>query len=177
MSPRLRLPLLAAPALAAAVFALTLARADEWPPRKVAFLVGVAKYDHAFPDLQFPERDVAELADTLRAGGFEVVLLTGSAAGRDRATKTNVEARLAELLAGGGDEAKAVRKGDLVLVALSGHGVQLRVPDPADAKRTIEDAFFCPVNAKPNDPTTLVSLSHLLDDVLAPCPRACSGAM
>jgi hypothetical protein len=53
-------------------------------------LVGVAMYDRAFLDLQYPERDLSELAATLRAGGFEVVLRTGSAAGRDRATKTNV---------------------------------------------------------------------------------------
>jgi hypothetical protein len=158
-------------AIAVAVLgALTQPRspADEHTPRKVAFLVGVSKYDHDFPDLQFAERDVEALKTTLADGGFEVVLLIGSGAGKDRATKKNVESRLADLLAGGGDENKTIRKGDLVLVALSGHGLQMRVPDPANPAQTREDAFFCPVNAKRNDPSSLVSLSHLLDDLLAP---------
>jgi formylglycine-generating enzyme required for sulfatase activity len=154
--------------VAAIVLVIGLGRADDRPPRKVAFLVGVAKYDHDFRDLDYAEWDVEELGTTLREGGFEVVRLTGAAAGRDRATKKNVKARLADLLAGNGDETKKIRKGDLVLVALSGHGLQMRVPDPANPTQTKEAAFFCPVNAKRNDPNSLVSLSHLLDDLLAP---------
>jgi formylglycine-generating enzyme required for sulfatase activity len=179
------LPLVLPPALAAALLVLGLVRADDRPPRKVAFVVGVAKYDHAFADLQFPERDAADLAATLRQGGFDVVLLTGSAAGKDRATRKNIEDRLAELLDGGPRggpddtlpnalanavaDAHKIRKGDLVLVALSGHGLQLEVADPSAPGGNREDAFFCPVDAKRNDPKTLVSLSHLLDEVLAPC--------
>lgn len=143
----------------------------ERPVRKVAFVVGVARYQFGFQDLQFAERDAEELATTLRDGGFEVVLLTGSAAGRDRASKANVEGRLKSLLNGGGDEDKAIRKGDLVLVALSGHGQQIAVMEPGpDGKEVRKEVpFFCPRDAKRNDPATQVNLSHLLDDLLAPC--------
>jgi formylglycine-generating enzyme required for sulfatase activity len=137
--------------------------------RKVAFLVGVSKYDHGFDNLQFAERDVEELGKVLKAGGFEVVVLTGSAAGADRATRKNVLARLQALLDGDGNEARGIKKGDLVLVALSGHGQQIFVPDPADPKARRDDSFFCPADGKPNKPETLVSISHLVDDLLAPC--------
>src|SRR5262249_38771992 len=73
------------------------------------------------------------------------------------------------LLSGGGNEQKKIKKGDLVLVALSGHGLQMPVADATAPGGKREDAFFCPVDAKRNDPRTLVSLSHLLDEVLAPC--------
>ena len=113
-------------------------------------VVGVARYQFGFQDLQFAERDAEELATTLRDGGFEVVLLTGSAAGRDRASKANVEGRLKSLLNGGGDEDKAIRKGDLVLVALSGHGQQIAVMEPGpDGKEVRKEVpFFCPRDAK-----------------------------
>src|SRR5215510_5721197 len=114
----------------------------ERAPRKVALLVGVSKYDHDFADLQFAERDVDELGKVLKAGGFEVVLLTGSAAGKDRATRKNIEARLQAVLDGDGNDDKKVKKGDLVLVALSGHGQQIFVKDPADPTRQKDDAFF-----------------------------------
>jgi uncharacterized caspase-like protein len=164
------------------VLAPSVTRPQPAASRKVALVVGVAKYDHAFADLQFPERDAADLAATLRDGRFDrVVLLTGSAAGRDRATRKNIEDRLAELLDGGPRggpdgrlsnapaDAGKIRKGDLVLVALSGHGLQMEVDDRDAPGGKREDAFFCPVDAKRNDPKTLVSLSHLLDEVLAPC--------
>jgi formylglycine-generating enzyme required for sulfatase activity len=165
----------AAACLTAALLALGLAGADDRPPRKVAFLVGVATYDFAFENLQFPERDVAELAQALRDGGFEVVVLTGSARGKDRATRKIIEERLAALLDGGGDEAKTVRKGDVVLVALSGHGLQMEVADATAPGGKREDAFFCPVDALRNRPATLLGLTHLLDDVLA--PRGCRSLL
>src|SRR4051794_794510 len=99
-----RAPRLLLVAVAAALLALGLAWAADRPPRKVALVVGVAHYDHDFHDLDFPERDAEELGQALRDGGFEVVVLTGSAGGKDRATRKNVEGRLAELLDGGGDE-------------------------------------------------------------------------
>ncbi|MBY0460061.1 MAG: caspase family protein, partial [Gemmataceae bacterium] len=136
---------------------------QEREPRKVAFLVGVTKYDHDFPDLQFPERDVEELGKALKAGGFEVVILTGSGKGADRATKKNIEARLDALLNGDGNEAKKIKKGDLVLVALSGHGQQVK-----EKGKDTDDPYFVPADGMSNKPNTLVSISHLVDDVLAP---------
>jgi hypothetical protein len=90
--------------------------------------------------------------------GFQTILLKGSGHAKERATKANIDASLASLLAG-------VRKQDIVLVALCGHGVQLEVTDKQGIKR--EDAFFCPVDAVLGNPDSLVSLSHLIDGVLA----------
>jgi formylglycine-generating enzyme required for sulfatase activity len=150
---------------------IVVARPAERAQRKVAFVVGVAKYLFGFDNLQFAERDAEELAAVLREGGFEVVLLTGSAEGPDRATTANIDARLKDLLNGSGNEDKAVRKGDLVLVALSGHGQQMFIKEAGpDGKEVRKEApFFCPLDAKHNDPATLLNLSHVLDDLLAPC--------
>jgi Caspase domain len=87
--------------LAGALIALGPVRADDTrAPRKVAFLVGVSKYDHITDDLNFAERDASEMAAALKGAGFEVVTLTGSARGDDRATKDNIEKRLNALLDG-----------------------------------------------------------------------------
>ena len=123
-------------------------------PRKVALLVGGGKYDHAFTDLGgVPERDVTELAKTLGEGGFEVVVLTGSTAGADRATKANIESRVKELTAG----KSPLKTGDTLLVGLCGHGVQEK---PAGEKD--DQPFFCPVDARPNDTATMVPLNALI---------------
>jgi formylglycine-generating enzyme required for sulfatase activity len=143
--------------------------ASERAPRKVAFLVGISKYDHDFPALDFAEHDATELGEVLLkdAGFDEVVVMTGSATGDARATRKNIEQRLADLLGGHGDEGKKVRKGDLVLVALSGHGQQLFVPDPNAPGGKREDMFFAPVDGEAGKADRLVNLSRLLDDVLA----------
>jgi formylglycine-generating enzyme required for sulfatase activity/tRNA A-37 threonylcarbamoyl transferase component Bud32 len=127
-------------------------------PSKVALLVGINQYDHrGFADLRFAERDAAQLDEALRAAGFRTVLLQGSAPGERRATRANIEHQLLELL-------KGVSRDSVVLVSLCGHGQQLDVK--ADGKDR-EDAFFCPVDAVKDDPETLFSLRHLIDDVLA----------
>ena len=52
--------------------------------RKLAFLVGIKKYDHAaLHDLDFPENDVTELAGLLKSQNFEVVVLTTALAKDD----------------------------------------------------------------------------------------------
>jgi formylglycine-generating enzyme required for sulfatase activity len=135
-----------------------LAAGEPEKPAKVALLVGINKYDRrGFDDLRYAERDVEDLRKELESAGFRVILLKGSATGKDRATRANIEERLAELL-------KGATKETVVLVALSGHGQQLEVK--ADGK-TKEDALFCPVDAVKDDPETLFSLSHLIDDALA----------
>ena len=129
--------------------------------RKVAFLVGVGKYDHKFGDLgTAPENDVSELADTLGKGGFEVITLTGTGGGADRATKANIEGRFKDVLRGGGGKA-AVKDGDTVLVVLCGHGIQDKALDPATGKNE-EQPFYCPVDAWPDDTNTMVPLNGLI---------------
>jgi tetratricopeptide (TPR) repeat protein len=121
------------------------------PSRKVALLVGINNYQNRnFDDLHFAERDAAALATELKKLDFATVLLTGRAA-----TRQNVERTLDRILDG-------ISKRDLVFMSLSGHGMQ--VPVKGSSK---EDAFFCPYDAIRDDPETLLSLSHLIDDVLA----------
>src|SRR5262249_30350717 len=85
--------------------------------KKVAFLVGVNKYEKRnFQDLDYAEADVQALASALQKLGFETTVLTGSATGERRATRKNIEARLLERLRG-------VSRDDIVLVVLNGHGI------------------------------------------------------
>src|SRR5262245_59334923 len=94
--------------------------------KKYALLIGVREYEHAkLPDLRYTENDVEGLADILRgkpAGFAEVTLLTTTRGKRHsaaRPTADNVRSALRRLLG-------RVRKHDTVLVALAGHGVQLK---------------------------------------------------
>jgi Caspase domain len=120
-------------------------------PTKVALLVGINNYSKrglAAKPLTWAERDVTELSKVLSKGGFSVRLLTGSAAGDDKATKANIEAALDELLKGRGAS-------DVVLVGLAGHGQQLKIKGK-------EDAFFCAHDSELSDAKTMVSLSALV---------------
>jgi uncharacterized caspase-like protein len=117
--------------------------------KKYALLVGVKKYNHArLPDLYFTENDVTELAKLLRPAGYEVTLLTDSQG--QKPTAANIKAALAKLMKDRG-------KGDTVLVALAGHGLQVKVKDR-------DESFFCPSDARLNDVSRLVSINRLLAD-------------
>jgi TPR repeat protein/uncharacterized caspase-like protein len=128
-------------------------------PRKVALLVGVNQYHKpGFRDLQFAEADVLAVAAELQKLDFQTTVLLGSAPGERQATLANIEAAAWKLVA-------PLGKRDVVLVMLSGHGQTLpRTPD-AEA---LDESYYCPVDAVLNDPRTQFSLSHLLDDILAP---------
>ncbi len=137
-----------------------IARAAE--PKKVALLVGVNKYFKAgWTKLDYPEADVEAVAVELRRLGFQVTILKGSSAGQAQATLENIESTAKALVEPLGDD-------DLMLVMLSGHGQQLKFPDPADPKKEKDDGFYCPYKAVPSEPKTLFSLSHLTDDILRP---------
>jgi formylglycine-generating enzyme required for sulfatase activity len=158
------LPLL--PAALAVLVVLPLVGRDEKKPKgkKYALLVGVKEYDHArLGKLRFTENDVKELAEVLqdRSAGFTSVRLLATAAGEkreaDKPTAANIRAALKELLA------KKTRR-DTVLVAFSGHGIQLKVKDGDKAKEK-DEAFFCPSDAQVNDPATLIRISQLFKDL------------
>jgi uncharacterized caspase-like protein len=107
-------------------------RADDNPPasRKLAFLVGVKDYEHPeLHKLDFPENDVDELARFLAEQGFDVTVMT-TARGRANAdlkpTAANIREHLQQIL-------KRATKEDLIVVGLSGHGIQ-----PVESK----DSFF-----------------------------------
>jgi len=133
--------------------------------KRVALLVGVDTYlKPGFRALRFAEADVQAVGAELRKLGFEATILLGSGQGDEQATRANIERTAAEL-------ARPLGYDDLMLVMLSGHGQQL-LPDPGvDAGGDSFDksqSYYCPVDAVANQPETQFSLSHLVDDILAP---------
>ncbi len=133
--------------------------------RRLAFLVAVTEYSHAGLDpLEFTERDINDMANRLGEVGFDVVTLTPQQGKRDqlwKPTAENIRKRLPEFL-----QNRKVGRDDLVLLGLSGHGLQ---------PRGSGDSFFCPADANPTMsdidqgkkqvpkfPQTLVSVGELL---------------
>lgn len=122
--------------------------------KKYALLVGVNKYNNRkLADLNHAEQDVSVLGAELKAKGFEVRLLLGSATGPNAATKENMDAAVAAVL-------KKVTKADTLLVALAGHGQQFQPEGERE-----EQPFFCPVDATPNEPQTLFRMNRLLQQL------------
>src|SRR5262249_41720849 len=96
--------------------------------KRYALLVGVTEYDSsALTTLKYAENDVVKLAEALN-GCDEVILLTTSK-GKDGAklvpTAANIRAALKRL-------SDKVKRDDLLLVGLSGHGVTLSVAKKGD---------------------------------------------
>jgi len=114
--------------------------------KKVALLVGVNTYEHEdLKPLKYTENDVEELAKLLRepSAGFAVRVLTvsrGKKDPKDMPTAKNILAAIAGL-------AKDATRQDLILLALSGHGVQLTVSDPDNTGPDKEYHYFCPCDA------------------------------
>ncbi len=152
--------------LVAASFFCDPARAFPEDGRRLAFLVAVTEYSHAGLDpLEFTERDIDEMAKRLGEVGFDdVVSLTPQRGKTDPKWKPiseNVRKRLSEFLLD-----RKVNRNDLVVVGLSGHGLQ---------PRGSGDSFFCPADANPTMtesdqgrkqtprfPQSLVSVGELL---------------
>jgi TPR repeat protein len=140
--------------------------------KKYAVIVGVNAYDHAaLSPLEYAENDAEELGRLLRESraGFAKIRVLTTARGKknseDAPTGKNIRAALAELY-----QRKTRR--DVVLVALSGHGVQLEVRDPAGKGPDKTYPFFCPTDGQLNDTKyatgrslTLINLDHLLTDL------------
>jgi len=144
--------------LLTAITATTLA--DDTGPRKVALLVGVNQYlKPGFKDLEFAEADVTAVAEELQKFGFKVTVLLGSGKGGRQATRANIESTAEQIV-------KPLGKNDIALVMLSGHGQQL-LADPRELDFSKSKSYYCPVDARFNDPDSQVSLSHLVDDILA----------
>lgn len=114
-----------------------ISHAQESQPRKLAFLTGINKYQHADLDrLEFAERDVEHLGELLTSLGYRVALLTRGSAEKKaslRPTRANIERELKRLLQG-------VTSDDLIVVGLAGHGLQ-----PLGSA----DSFYCPLDANP----------------------------
>ena len=138
---------------------------DSAEGRRLAFLVAVTEYSHAGLDpLEFTERDINDMAKRLVEVGFDVVSLTPQRGKTDpkwKPTAENIRTQLPEFL-----HNRKVGRHDLVLLGLSGHGLQ---------PRGSGDSFFCPADANPTMsdidqgkkqtpkfPQTLVSVGELL---------------
>jgi len=121
--------------------------------QRFALLVGVNEYEHnKLNQLRFAENDVSSLAAVLKAAKYQVTLLvTKTANGELKPSKYNIEKQLRQIL-------QKCRKGDSVIVAFSGHGLQFE-GEP--------DAYFCPVDARPFKTNTdsLVSIGKIYSDL------------
>jgi formylglycine-generating enzyme required for sulfatase activity len=122
--------------------------------KKYALLVGVRTYRHSkLEDLKYTENDVEDLAALLEREFAEVVLLTstrGQAKAERAPTAANIRKHLRALL-------EKVGKHDTIVVALAGHGLQLKVKG-----QDAEEGFFCPADAKPREGATLAEQSKTL---------------
>jgi hypothetical protein len=136
--------------------------------KRFALLVGVKDYDSKdLLDLSFPEADVEELADTLIADGYadeNVVRMTKARSANDSRmlpTSANIRKQLDQLLGRCG-------KDDVVLVALTGHGIQCKE----------HKQFFCGYQAvlaeaddDAHEPKTLLAIEEVYQK-LGGCPAA-----
>jgi formylglycine-generating enzyme required for sulfatase activity len=144
--------------------------------KSYALLIGVRDYQRAtLTPLKYTENDVEELAAVLDRPGSpfhgNVRVLTSTRGKKDKTdepTAENIRKAVTALI-------KGKSKHDTVLVALSGHGVQLTVRPPKGKGKEKSFAYFCPSDAdlaRPDYDTgrhdNLILLSDLLGD-LADC--------
>jgi formylglycine-generating enzyme required for sulfatase activity len=152
---------------------LSTGHAQDGKKRGFALLVGVRQYDHVDLDpLRYTEKDAEELTSLIDRPGSpfhgNVRLLTTTRGQRnkdDAPTAANIRKALEKLVAGR-------TRDDLVLVALSGHGVQLSVPDPTGKGKDKSYGYFCSADAdlvRPDYETgrhpRLVLLADMFDDL------------
>jgi uncharacterized caspase-like protein len=97
---------------------------------KYALLVGITHYEHSrlnTPPLKYPAQDAAAIKLLLEQSGYQVTILTGK-----QATKQRVSQAMDQIAQRGTAD-------DTILLGFFGHGVQY------DA-----DAYFCPYNPGPS---------------------------
>jgi uncharacterized protein len=127
--------------------------ADQHSAQRFALLVGVNEYEHnKLKSLRFAENDVSALSLVLKSAQYQVTLLTTKVDNTElKPTKANIEKHLGQILS-------KCQKGDTVVIAFSGHGLQFE-GEP--------DAFFCPADARPfkANSDTLVSIGKVYRDL------------
>jgi hypothetical protein len=139
----------------AAWLAVALELPAQTEAKRYAILVGVNQYQHArVSALSYAVNDVTDLAQVLENAGYEVRLLCDTTGKRDpqlAPTKENIEKQVKTTL-------QKCRKGDSVLVAFAGHGLQF------DGQK---DSYFCPSDARPFADRTdsLVSLKRIYEEL------------
>lgn len=122
-----------------------------------AVLVGIEDYEHAdlrSPPLKYAVEDAQVLGEVLTAAGYQVMLLTdgtGQTNAKFRPTRANIDRVLRDTL-------HNCQRGDTVVIAFAGHGLQFAGEN---------DAYFCPVDARPfaRDADTLLSIKSIYDEL------------
>jgi uncharacterized protein len=127
--------------------------------KRYALLVGVKEYEHAdFSNLKYTENDAEELAKVLTDAKYdEVVVLTATRGKKDKSllpTAKNVRDQLKKL-------SDKVKRDDLLLVGLAGHGLTWAVLD-GETKKEKDESFFCPSDARPRGEQTLDELKKTM---------------
>ncbi len=148
MQPRWRHGGMAVPGLFLASLLFSASLHAQHAAKRYAVLVGINQYEHPrLTPLRYAVNDVTELADLLDKAGYEVALLTDRSVGDRKPTQANVDTQLRGVL-------RRCRRGDTVLVALAGHGLQFEGQT---------DCFFCPADARPfkDEIATLLSLGKV----------------
>jgi formylglycine-generating enzyme required for sulfatase activity len=139
---------------------------DAKKAKKYALLVGVTEYDHSdLPNLKYTENDVDELAKVLtdqKGAAFdEVIILTTKRGAKDdgaKPTAANLRKQLKALT-------DKTTKHDVLLIGLSGHGLELTVTDPG-TKKDKDESFFCPSDARPRKTKDLAELKKTMIPLL-----------
>ena len=131
--------------------ALTFAPAEAAEGKRYALIVGVRTYrpGQPLPELPFTENDAVDLTTTLEAGGYQVTLMTqtvGRTEGKDLMAPLSdyIRDQLDALL-----DNPFLTDDDVVIVALTGHGVQYELieGDGENATKTPK-FYFCPGDAE-----------------------------
>ncbi len=124
--------------------------------RKYALLVGVGSYDPTqLSRLRYAETDMIALGRALEPLGFDVVVMTSQAPVPDQkpVTAQDIIGQVVRRVSNRSPE-------DTILVAFSGHGVQLR-RETAGADGA-KETYFCPERARLGDPATLLRMSDVV---------------
>lgn len=118
---------------------------DAQQPKKLAFVVGVSDYfsKNIEPRLRYAEKDARDMAKLLESMDYTVTSRRGESADRRR----TIEA-LEKFFA----TTESLRKTDIVLVMLSGHGIELPTTIQTPNGPIVEQRpYFCGYDAKPFD--------------------------
>ena len=133
--------------------------------KRYALVVGVKKYrsNQPLPELAYTENDATEFAKLLKQGGYDVTLMTqteGRMDGKDvfLPTASYIRDQIDAILG-----SQFLKSDDLVLVALTGHGVQYEL---TSGDKKTGKFYFCPADAdvsKLKSAKEITAANNLLD--------------
>jgi hypothetical protein len=129
--------------------------------RRVALVVGVNNYQKAgLSDLSYAVEDALALEKVLGDQNFEVVKVVGDDAKGEKLRST---------LSGYYDRLKELKKDDVSLLFLAGHGVLRETLAPQNnnaEKKSFNQPYFCPVDANVHDAKTLIDINQIIEGIV-----------